>query len=78
MSRDVAGGSWRQSAAERQIEGGRARYGLKAWANAMTFFTKKRTEEIRKEQNKEKKKSRHSGENGSWVDSPVALDDVEE
>lgn len=74
--RSHTGAHWKQSAAERQVEG-KAKYGLKAWAGAMSFFGRKKQEDAKRKranlQQKGKPVTRdEEGDNESWVDSNPA------
>lgn len=71
--RTHTGAHWKQSAAERQVEG-KAKYGLKAWSGAMSFFGRKKQEDaMRKKANKGQKSKAvttdERGDNESWIDS---------
>lgn len=76
--RGATGGHWKQSAAERQVEG-RAKYGLKAWAGAMSFFgrRKRHTATVRRANNSTGRRPMRSDiqpDDGSWIDSAVQDD----
>ncbi|MCO5549650.1 hypothetical protein L7F22_003123 [Adiantum nelumboides] len=76
--RTHTGGHWKQSAAERQVEG-KAKYGLKAWAGAMSFFGRKKQEDAKRKRASLVQKGKHvnsieveEADNESWVDSNPA------
>lgn len=78
--REATGGSWGQSAAERQVET-KSGYGLRAWGDAMNYFTGKSNEKMEKvkqkaatqdhhHHNRSKDRSGHEdAETGEWIET---------
>lgn len=75
--RSYTGAHWKQSAAERQVEG-KAKYGLKAWAGAMSFFGKKKEEDQKRRRTNIGKRGSaledEGADNESWIDTNPAED----
>lgn len=69
--RSATGAKWKQSAAERQVDSG-AKYGLTAWAGAMSFFGRRKKQDKKTRQAHEAKRSakeaKQRGKNSQGLD----------
>ena len=68
--REKAGGNWKQSTAERQVET-KANHGLRIWGGAMNYFTGKSNEKHQKIKEAQKREKVVQEDNAVWVDSPT-------